>query len=314
MIASPAFGVVRVRAPAKLNLFFEVLSKRSDGFHEIETLMTPIDLFDDLSFSANDSGCVSLDCTWAGPNTKDGDSTLGTLPAAEDNLAWRAVRLLQEQVNVALGGHLELVKRIPSAAGLGGGSSDAAAALVAANAAWKLGLSRETLSHLGAELGSDVPFFLYDGAAVCRGRGELIEPVAGIGTLHAVVIRPPEGLSTAAVYGRCRAAALPVAVGSLIEQLRSGAWQSGMKLVNRLQVAAEEISDWIVRLRKEFTRLGCVAAQMSGSGSSYFGIFASARAARRAGALLRSRQWGRVFVVQTGLRGASFYQSGLVGH
>ncbi len=196
-----------VRAPAKLNLFFEVLAKRSDGYHEIETLMVPVSLYDTLVASSESSGRVSLECHWAAPG--EATDALGQLPAERENLAVKAVELLRLRAGVDRGLALKLIKRIPSAAGLGGGSSDAAAALLAANAVWDLDWTRSALAAVGAEIGSDVPFFLGRGAAICRGRGEKIEPIAGLGNLHFVVVRPPDGLSTAKVYAHCRLPADP---------------------------------------------------------------------------------------------------------
>ena len=131
-----AAGVV-VQAPAKVNLFFEILAKREDGYHEIETLMVPIGLYDTLTATNEPDGQVRVACRWA---QRGAESTLGQLPPEEENLATRAVLLLRRRLGVAVGLSIDLVKRIPSAAGLGGGSSDAAAALLAANALWNLGL------------------------------------------------------------------------------------------------------------------------------------------------------------------------------
>ena len=170
-----------VQAPAKLNLFFEVLAKRSDGYHEIETLMCPIDLYDTLHFQEDPSGQLELRCRRVfgagGPSGRG----LDEVPEGPDNLVVRAVELVRRRTGVRRGAKLRLVKRIPAAAGLGGGSSDAAAALVAANEGWRLGRSRDELAQWAAELGSDVPFFLAGGPAVCRGRGERVTPVAGLG-------------------------------------------------------------------------------------------------------------------------------------
>ena len=196
-----------VRAPAKLNLFFEVLARRGDGYHEIETLMVPIGLFDTLTACANPTGEVRLTCHQAAVGADD--ATFGTLPPERENLAWRAAQLLRQRAGVEQGISLELVKRIPSAAGLGGGSSDAAAALLAANALWNLDWTPAALAELAAELGSDVPFFLAGGAAICRGRGERVAAVGGLLPLHFVVVRPPVGLSTAEVYGHCEVATQP---------------------------------------------------------------------------------------------------------
>ena len=290
---------VFVRAPAKLNLFFEVLGKRGDGYHEIETLMVPISLYDTLVASDDPSGNVRVDCDWAAPGAGTKNS-LGHLPTEQQNLARRAVDLLRSRAGVRSGIKLELHKRIPSAAGLGGGSSDAAAALLAAATVWDLGWSRESLAELGAELGSDVPFFLGRGPAVCSGRGERIEPVSGIGALHFVVVRPPEGLSTAEVYARCEAPARPECMTPLLVALRSGDFRKlGQQMHNRLEKAAETLSPWIGRLEREFARQHVVAARMSGSGTSYFGICRHARHAQRVARRLRARGVGQVYAVRT---------------
>ncbi len=302
---------IAVHTPAKLNLFFEVLSKRTDGFHEIETLMVPISLYDSLTFDPQPSGRVMLDCRWAGQqsgkvdlespaDSSHGDPTsLGVLPPEAENLALRAALLLRERAGVEAAASMSLVKRIPAAAGLGGGSSDAAAALLAANLGWKLNWSRARLMELAAELGSDVPFFLAGGAAICRGRGEKIEPVGQLGALFGVVVRPPAGLSTAQVYAHCRPGRPVRSAAPLVGALRSGDLRRLKPLMhNTLEAAAVELCPWIGRLQHEFSRLNCVAAQMSGSGTSYFAICRHASHARRVAGQLRSRGVGRVYAVR----------------
>lgn len=290
---------VVIQAPAKLNLFFEVLAKRSDGFHEIESLMCPIDLYDTLHFQETANSELVLKCRKVfGANGPDSRG-LQSVSEGPDNLVLRAVELVRRRAGENRGATLRLVKRIPAAAGLGGGSSDAAAALMAANLGWRLGRSLEELMEWAAELGSDVPFFLQGGPAICRGRGERITPVAGLGRLHFVVVRPPEGLSTAAVYGACRPAEHPLAVGPLIEAWERGDWeQIGRRLLNRLQPAAEQLSPWIRHLQEEFARDDFLGHGMSGSGTSYFGWCRHARHARRCARRLTSCGLGVVFYVQ----------------
>jgi len=294
---------VFIRAPAKLNLFFEVLGKRADGFHEIETLMVPISLYDTLVATNDPTGAVRVDCVWAAPKGAIGDrqtNALGELPSEQQNLARRAVDLLRARAGVRSGIRLELHKRIPSAAGLGGGSSDAAAALLAAAAVWELNWSRDSLAKFSAELGSDVPFFLGSGPAVCSGRGERIEPLSGIGALHFVVVRPPEGLSTAEVYKHCQVPAHPRRIAPLLSALHCGDLRNIAKsLHNRLETAAESLSPWIGRLEREFSRQHVVAARMSGSGTSFFGICRHARHAQRVARRLRARGVGQVYAVRT---------------
>jgi 4-diphosphocytidyl-2-C-methyl-D-erythritol kinase len=228
-------------------------------------------------------------------------SDLEELPNGKENIVVRAVELLRQRSGSDRGAAIRLTKRIPSAAGMGGGSSDAAAALVAANVVWRLGWSIERLGDLAAQLGSDVPFFLHSCPAICRGRGERIEPVARFGTLYVVVVRPPEGLSTAAVYKACRPSMAPRKVEPLLDALRDGdARQFGRRMHNALQPAARGLSPWIDRLESEFARMDCLASQMSGSGTSYFGICRGARHALAIAGRLRSRRLGRVFTAACG--------------
>ena len=297
-----------VRAPAKLNLLLEVLSRRDDGFHELETLMVPIGLFDTLSLRSQAAGRIELACQWAGVATA-GD--FDTVPRDHSNLVVRAVELLQKTAGVAAGAAIRLVKRIPVAAGLGGGSSDAAAALVAASHAWSLGWSRERLSRLAVQLGSDVPFFLgpsaeHPSGAVCRGRGEKLEAAAHLGHLHFVVVRPPEGLSTGRVFAACEPADRNDAAGSanrlyaLIGALQAGKLAlAGRLFHNRLQRSAAKLSSWIERLQEEFSRLDCLGHQMTGSGTSFFGLCGSARHARCVAARLRVRDVGSVYALSS---------------
>ncbi len=289
---------VVVRAPAKLNLFFELLARRADGFHEIETLMVPIDLFDSLAAAPNDSGRIELDCHWAAAGS-DG-AELGELPPPEKNLAYRAVALLRHRAGIERGISLAITKRIPSLAGLGGGSSDAAAALLAANEVWQLNYSRDRLAEVAAELGSDIPFFVYGGPAICRGRGEQITPLSTPLALHFVVVRPPVGLSTAAVYQHSEVPAAPRHVEPLIAVLARGDERTlGSLIHNQLEGAADRLSPWIEKVRREFAAQGCLASQMSGSGTSYFGICRHARHARRVAGRLQSRGIGRVYACRS---------------
>lgn len=285
---------VHIWAPAKLNLLLEVLGKRPDGYHEIMTLMVGLRLFDRLTFTRQSGTELHLNCRWTrGARPRDGDP----LPQGADNLAWRAMRLLQQRSGCEQGGRVELVKRIPPASGLGGGSSNAAAALVAANTAWGLNWHLGRLALLAAELGSDVPFFLTrrNGRgpvmSVCRGRGEDASPVAAPCGLHFVVVRPPRGLSTAAVYARCQPSASAADCRSMISALAAGDYNSAAAgMTNRLQPAASGISPQIEQLQGRFDALAPLAHQLSGSGSAYFGWFRNARQARHGAARLRG--WG----------------------
>ena len=289
-----------IQAPAKLNLFFEVLAKRNDGYHEIETLMCPIDLHDTLCFEEISADEIEFKCRCVSAIGGPSGRGFHEIPAGPDNLVVRAVELVRRRTGVYRGARLLLVKRIPAAAGLGGGSSDAAAALVAANEGWRLGRSHDELADWAAELGSDVPFFLAGGPAICRGRGERVEPVEGLGGLCFVVVYPPEGLSTAAVYGQCRPAAQAQQVQPLLDALRRGNLESACRrMCNRLQPAAESLSPWVKRLQHEFHTQDCLGHGMSGSGSAYFGVYRHARHARRGAQRLHAKGLGAVFAVRS---------------
>ena len=181
-------AAVHVTAPAKINLYLEVLGKRPDGYHAIETVMLAVELLDELTLAADPTGQVTLNCD---------NPELTTGP---DNLIAKAARLLKERTGSLNGASIRLTKRIPWAAGLGGGSSDAASALAGLNELWELDLSTDQLALMGAELGSDIPFFFRTPAALCTGRGEVVNPVAVGRVFDIVLVKPPAGLGTAEVY------------------------------------------------------------------------------------------------------------------
>jgi 4-diphosphocytidyl-2-C-methyl-D-erythritol kinase len=305
-----------VHTPAKLNLFLEILGKRTDGYHELETLMVTVGQYDTLRFTEENfserpsssaawrsdstdanSPVIRLACRWAG----SAHCSPGPLPTGADNLVVRAAQLLRDVTGTRRGVDIELTKRIPLAAGLAGGSSDCAATLMALNRLWELGLSDRRLLELAAQLGSDVAFFLMKTpAAVCRGRGELIEPLARPMRLHFVITKPASGLSTAAVFRQCRAAAEPRSVRPLIEALYAGRLSlAASRLHNALQPPAEELNADVIRLRRLFDRLPFIGHQMSGSGTSYFGICSQREQAESLAAQVRSTGCDHVFVAST---------------
>lgn len=320
MIVRAAASRVEVWAPAKLNLFLEILGKRSDGYHEICTLMVPVAIYDTLLISPTEPADARADIQLSittGERTPP-RSAEHSVPATDENTVVRAIRALQArcaelaaaktprlELSAAAGCSIsaQLHKRIPAAAGLAGGSSDAAAAIVAMAHLWGLSPADPRLTQAAADVGSDIPFFLAGGAAVCRGRGEVVNP-APLPRLHFVIARPDEGLSTAAVYQACQPGEAGQVAGRsvdhLVQALRTRAWSAvRTALYNGLQPAAESLSPAVVKLRDEFSRLDVICHQMSGSGTSYFGICASARQARQVAARLRSRRVGYVFAASS---------------
>jgi 4-diphosphocytidyl-2-C-methyl-D-erythritol kinase len=288
---------ITVFAPAKLNLFLKVLGKRVDGYHELETLMVSIDLYDTLAFCPAPEGELVLTCTDAGDRRTGRKRELPG--SGGDNLVIRAARLLQETAGSPFGARIELSKRIPMAAGLAGGSSDAAATLWGLNQLWRVGLSDGELMRLGARLGSDIPFFLGAGsAAICRGRGEIVEPFRMSTRLWFVAARPQSGLSTAEVYRHCRPATIDWSADDLADSLSRGNQQAAARQVfNSLQEPAERLNSDVTLLRQAFERQPFLGHQMSGSGTSYFGMCRSRRHATQCAARLSATRLGDVFIV-----------------
>jgi 4-diphosphocytidyl-2-C-methyl-D-erythritol kinase len=299
----------RARAPAKLNLYLEILGRRDDGFHELETVMVPITLCDSLSLEPTppqDSkpGALRLAVRHCFP-VRSGNLH-PPIPGGAENLVVRALEALRRRSGCEFGADVELVKRIPSAAGLGGGSSDAAAALKLANRAWRLNWPLDRLSDLAAEIGSDVPFFLHGGPAICRGRGERVERIAGIRAQYFVIVKPPDELSTADVYrahdasdasGQRERSAGRVRLDAIEGE---GVRSAGSWMFNRLEEAAATVSPWVSRLRAAFEKLDVLGHQLSGSGSAYFGVCRNARHARRFASVLRSSLPGLIYATRSG--------------
>jgi 4-diphosphocytidyl-2-C-methyl-D-erythritol kinase len=292
-----------IDAPAKLNLYLEVLGRRDDGFHELDTLMTPIRLYDHLWWAP--AGASQAD--FAGPTSfslayhpATPNELQQAAPADADNLVWRAFDLLARTAGVEPRGRAVLLKRIPVQAGMGGASSDAAAALVLANQAWGIRYARNRLAELAAELGSDVPFFLSGGPAICRGRGERVEPVHGLPRLNLVVAKPPVGVSTPAAFAALNAAAVSTGAAydsqarlqKLVDNFRSGAVsRAARELKNRLEGAAMALTPWIAALREAFAGCGALGHAMTGSGSAYFGVMRSARHAQQVARRMAAHQF-----------------------
>ncbi len=253
----------RAVCPAKINLALHVAGRREDGYHEIVTLFQAIDLRDELT----GADAESLTLTVSDPS----------IPSDESNLVLRAARLLAVSVPGARdrGARLHLLKRIPAGGGLGGGSADAAGALLLLNALWGLELDREALVRLGQALGSDVPFFLFGGTALGTGRGEVIRPLRPIEERPLVLGVPPFPLSTPEVYRALHApltgSGPDVTVPRLFLKLAEG---NDFALArNDLEAAAMGMRHELRAFRDALARSGAELALMSGSGSAVFGMY-----------------------------------------
>jgi 4-diphosphocytidyl-2-C-methyl-D-erythritol kinase len=275
---------VVVWAPAKINLFLEVLGKRADGYHEIATLMVAIRLYDTLVFREVPSSDLTLSCYHP------------QLTAGPENLVLRAAKLLQERTSCQRGAKIRLVKRIPMAAGLAGGSTDAAATLLGLNRLWQLGLSNAELAKLGGELGSDIPFFFHLPAAGCTGRGEIVTPVELPTPLDVILLCPSFGMPTAAVYRNVAVPPCPVSGEAVRQALAQGDVDSVGKLMhNRLQTAAESLDPRIAEFDQMLADATPAGHLMSGSGSTLFALCRSPEDAQRVAANLKTRAKARDF-------------------
>ncbi len=266
-----ADGAVTVEAPAKVNLTLRVLGTRPDGYHELESVVARLALGDTLVCRPGDGLSLAVEGLEA--------------PAGEDNLVLRAARLLREHTGTGRGAAMHLVKRVPMGRGLGGGSSDAASALVGLNALWDLGLEAADLARLGADLGSDVPLFLGPPLAVMRGRGERIEPVRAVCRWQVALAWPPYGHPTPEVYAAYDA--LPAAADArpeataVVAALGGPAAAAAPYLVNDLETAARTIRYDELDLGETFRRAGAEAVSMTGSGSAWFALAETPAEARR---------------------------------
>jgi 4-diphosphocytidyl-2-C-methyl-D-erythritol kinase len=259
-----------LRASAKVNLVLEVLGKRPDGYHELSTVMQAVDLFDRLTVEA--AATITL------------ETSEPALPTDDRNLVVRAARLLREAAGVEAGARIVLDKRIPLAAGLGGGSSDAAATLLGLNKLWGLRWRRERLVELAVKLGMDVPFFLGRGRALGTSRGEVLSSLPGVGGYALVLVNPGVGLSTQEVYGRVPPGwrAKPDGTKRMLDALkkRNVARVAGA-LTNHLERWVEPALPVIGRMKAALLAAGALGVAMSGSGPTVFGLARSLDQARQ---------------------------------
>lgn len=288
---------VRVRVPAKINLHLGVGPLRPDGFHELVTVFQAVDLADEVTASEGLGLEIHLSGTGA-----------DSVPTGPDNIAWRAASLLAERAQVPPDVRLEIVKAIPVAGGMAGGSADAAATLLACATLWQTGTSRPELAALAAELGSDVAFPLAGGTALATGRGEVLTPVLSTGQFHWVLAVAAFGISAADAYrelDRLRdAGAAPEPVGSpdaVLDALRAGdPRRLAAALGNDLQAAALRLRPSLRRTLTAGCDLGALAGIVSGSGPTCAFLCSGADSAARLAAALAGEGVCRTTRVTTG--------------
>jgi 4-diphosphocytidyl-2-C-methyl-D-erythritol kinase len=258
-------------APAKINLRLEIKGRREDGFHEIETLMVPISLSDRLIIE-RDTGSETVNFTCDDPS----------LPKGDDNLVVRAARLFMTTAKMPCGVKIILEKKIPHGAGLGGGSSDAATTLLGLNELFRATLSTATLLELAAQIGSDVPFFILQRAAVCRGRGEVVTPATLPGEFKLLLVKPEFGVPTSWAYRRWKES-------RELPDVRYEAQEFGVQFFNHLERPVFEKYVFLARLKMWLLQQVEVgAALLSGSGSAVVAALRNSADARLLAERIRS--------------------------
>jgi 4-diphosphocytidyl-2-C-methyl-D-erythritol kinase len=282
--------IMRLFSPAKINLFLYVTGKRSDGYHTLWSLMCPVGLCDEITLSFEDQG---ITCRCSHPD----------VPSGPGNLAHRAAALFLEQMAGVDGGYrggvsIAIDKKIPVGAGLGGGSSNAATVLLGLNRHFGEPLSRQELISMGASLGADVPFFIFEGPALAEGIGEILAPPPSIRPFHAVLLYPGVAVSTTAVYKNVN-----LGLTNHVKENKKILFDGNMfdpaaHLHNDLEAVAESLCPEIGQAREALFAVEAEGVLTSGSGSSVFGIFFDAgRAAEAAGTLQRRHKSWQIFSV-----------------
>lgn len=260
---------VRVICPAKVNLVLEVLGRRPDGYHSLESVVLPVSLWDEILLSKETESSAS-------PVSLQVSGEVEGVPLGDANLAWRAVCAFRHALGLQERVRILLEKHIPLQAGLGGGSSDAGGVLRGLNLLWKAGYSREALAQIGAQIGSDVPFFIYGEPALVLGRGEIVQPFGPVPSLSMVIIKPPVGIATAWAYrqlGLGEAQKKGQRSRLMIQALQEGDLERIAHLLyNDLEAPVLSAYPEVRRACQYLLEQGCLGALMSGSGSAVFGL------------------------------------------
>ncbi|MBB5325852.1 4-diphosphocytidyl-2-C-methyl-D-erythritol kinase [Anoxybacillus tepidamans] len=251
-----------VKAPAKINLSLDVLHKRPDGYHEVKMVMTTIDLADRIELASLVSDTIQI------------VSHNRFVPDDHRNLAYQAAKLLKETFGIRKGVAISIAKTIPVAAGLAGGSSDAAATLRGLNKLWKLGLTLDELAELGAKIGSDVSFCVYGGTAIATGRGDKIEHIPAPPPCWVILAKPTIGVSTAEVYRNLNLNAVTHPdVDGMAQAIKDRDYERICSLVgNVLEDVTLKMYPEVAHIKEQMKRFGADAVLMSGSGPTVFGL------------------------------------------
>ena len=267
----------RVSSHAKINWILDVLLKREDGYHELRTIYQTVSLHDSLRITET-SGAIEIAC----------DDT--RVPCDETNLAFRAATLLREATRTSKGARIEIEKRIPVAAGLGGGSSNAAAALLALVRLWQIEIDERDLVRIAASIGSDVPFFIIGGTAFGVGRGEVVQPIEQVHCAHLLLVNPGFPVSTRDAYEKLSrlTSPEPASIIPLTLPAAKGIRELPLAARNDLEEVVIAAHPEIAEVKRRLMSLGARHALMSGSGATVFGVFDNSESAARAESEMRA--------------------------
>lgn len=290
---------LRIKSPAKVNIFLRILDRRKDSYHNIQSIIQMIDLYDILTFEKRGSG-ITL-----GSNSKD-------IPLDSDNIIFRAAELLKEKNMIKEGVSIYIEKNIPVSAGLGGGSSNAAATLVSLNRLWGLGYSMNDLSLIGSRLGSDVPFFLGGPTAFVEGRGEIVHPIRSEKNRWFVLVNPDIKVSTSWAYNRFDEVKNHKKSKKIwltkrekdnrilkLDELKLDLIEVSPLMQNDLEAITVKQNRVIKEIKDELRAMNAKGVVMSGSGATVFGVFMSEEEAIRCSERLINEKPWKVWVVKT---------------
>jgi 4-diphosphocytidyl-2-C-methyl-D-erythritol kinase len=274
---------LQLKAPAKVNYRLDVLGKRADGYHELRMIMQRVDLCDDIEIALSERPGIRVACGRAG------------VPDGPGNIAWRAADALVKLSGREVGIDISITKKIPVAAGLGGGSSDAATVLMGVNELLELGLSDERLMEIGVKLGADVPFFIFKKPALAEGIGDQLSALEKVPALWIVLVNPGIHVSTAWVYQNLQLTTKEDT--AIVSRSYSSLDEVCAVLSNDLEPVTFGRFPAVRELKEQMITAGARGSLMSGSGSTVFGLFADESSARRAAdEIAKSRGWFSVAV------------------
>ena len=273
-----------IQAPAKLNLGLRVTGRRPDGYHELVSVMVPVSLFDTVHVELSRGEGIVLHC-----EGRD-------VPRQSDNLAYKAASLFRSRIGLQGKVNIRLNKRIPVAAGMGGGSSDAAAVILALSALAESRLSQNELYQLAGEIGADVPFFLVGRPALAKGIGDILKPLHPWVRRWYVVVNPPISISTEWAFQELRMELTAKGNHYNIDRLKSGSPQGYQDLRNDLEAVTVSHFPVIDAIKKHLITSGAEAALMTGSGPTVFGVFSNRSPAEEATQFIAATGLGEVFL------------------